>query len=57
MVNITDNDRGEAWQAFDPAGREKCASYDDAGRQIETIQNYSTATDHEYMVPGLESRL
>ena len=35
------NARGEAAQTFDAAGREQFTVYDDAGRPIQTIQNYA----------------
>ena len=48
QVSLTDyNARGEAWQTIDPAGNVTLTTFDDEGRTIETIQNYSTtiATD------------
>jgi len=42
-VSLTNyNSRGEVWQTFDPAGNEYRTFYDDTGRTIEKIQNYST---------------
>lgn len=34
------NSRGEAFQSIDPSGKEDRTIYDDAGRQIEQIENY-----------------
>jgi RHS repeat-associated protein len=34
------NDRGEAFQTIDPAGMATRRAWDDAGRPIETVQNY-----------------
>jgi len=43
------NDRGEAYAAIDPAGREDRQEFDDAGRMVRTIQNYVDGTvDGQY---------
>jgi YD repeat-containing protein len=43
-VTTTDyNDRGEAWQVADPKATVKRAVFDDAGRVIQTIENYQSS--------------
>jgi RHS repeat-associated protein len=40
VTTVGYNDRGEAFQTTDPAGKVRYAEFDDAGRQITQIQNY-----------------
>jgi len=41
LVTSTEfNARAEAFKTIDPAGREDRMEFDDAGRQVKTIQNY-----------------
>ena len=45
LVTSTDyNDAGQAYKTVDPAGREDCQLFDDAGRVVKTIQNYVDGT-------------
>jgi RHS repeat-associated protein len=44
LVTVSDyNDRGEAWQETDPAGKVRQTTFDDAGRKIEEKLNVVTS--------------
>ncbi len=62
LVTSTDyNDRGEHWQVTDPEGTVKRATFDNAGRLTQTIENYHSSgsgsdqnktTDYTYNADG-----
>ena len=51
------NQRGEAYQTTDPAGKTSHAEFDDAGRQITQIQNYVDGVANVGTQADADSRL
>ena len=51
------NERGEAFESIDPAGKVDRSYSDDAGRTVRTIQNYVAATEPGCFCPGAEQNV
>ena len=51
------NERGEAFESIDPAGKVDRSYTDDAGRTVRTIQNYGAATEPGCFCPGSEENV
>jgi RHS repeat-associated protein len=51
------NERGEAFESIDPAGKVDRSYSDDAGRTVRTIQNYVAASEPGCFCPGSEQNV